>query len=136
MGKVISGIGHAVGKVFGVSESKDTSDAIRAGADAQAQAIRDSTAQQVAEAKRQAEIQQRQLQEQQVAANMALTQSVNQRQQAQQVQDSLPPPDKAPDISLTPDAGDTSDPRRKFQSGGSRTGASTTPSDGIGIRVQ
>ena len=135
MGKIVKNLGRAVGKAFGVTQSKDNAEAIQQGAEAQAAAIREASERAAAVAKEQAAIQQKQLQDQQFAANMALQQSVNQRQQAAQMQDALPPPEKQAEVDLAPTTTDTSDPRRKYQSA-SRSGVAVPGDSGGGISIR
>lgn len=98
-------------------------DSIKAAGQQQADATRAEGERQAALAKEQAAQQQKQLQDQQFAANMALTDSMNQRQLAAQIQNDTPPPEREAQIELAPTADDTQDPRRKYQSGGAKTGA-------------
>lgn len=109
----------SIKRAFGGGDSRDQAAAIAAAAQTQADTIRAEGERQTQLAKEQAAIQTKQLQDQQVASNMALQQSMNQRALSQQLEAETPAPEPETKVDLAAaTAPDASDPRRKFQRGG------------------
>jgi hypothetical protein len=110
--------------------SNDSSEAqaaaIAAAATTQADAIRLEGERQSALAKESAAAQAKQLQDQQVASNMALQQSMNQRTLSAQLEADQQAPEREAEIDLAPDVANSNDPRRKFQS---------NRASGVGIQI-